>query len=82
MKIEIIKVDSGRRCNHPCCKNDPKFITPKGRIKKGRLVAQINLKFFTSKRNKTMNFYYCRPCIDQLLLDCRAKLDSKLWIFS
>jgi hypothetical protein len=82
MKIEIVKVDSGRFCAHEACQKLPKYLTPKGRIRKGTTVARITHRIKSSKYLKVAHFYYCRPCIDQLLLDCRARLDSKLWIFS
>ena len=81
MKITIIKIDSGRFCMHESCKKDFQYVTPKGRIRKGTTAAVITHKV-NSAYNTEAHFYYCRSCIDQLLLDCRAKLDSKLWIFS
>jgi hypothetical protein len=84
MKIEIVKVDSGRFCFHHLCKQESKYITPKGRIKKGTPAAQITHKIKSGKggkRIKEIHFFYCRSCIDQLLLDCRASLDSRLWVF-
>lgn len=85
MKIEIVKVDSGRFCFHPLCKKESRYLTPKGRIKKGSVAAKITHKATGGRSGRTyikeLNFYYCRSCIDQLLLDCRANLDSKLWVF-
>lgn len=81
MKIDIIKIDSGRFCMHPSCKKESQYVTPKGRIRKGTTAAVISHKVH-GKYVYESHFYYCRTCIDQLLLDCRAKLDSKLWIFS
>jgi hypothetical protein len=81
MKIEIIKSPSGKMCAHERCKKDPTFVTPKGRIKKGKSCAKITHRIMSSKNLKFMNFFYCRNCIDQLLIECRANLDAKLWIF-
>ena len=81
MRISVIKIDSGRFCMHESCKKDPQYITPKGRIRKGTTVAVLSHKV-NSAYNAEAHFYYCRTCIDQLLFDCRMKLDSKLWIFS
>jgi hypothetical protein len=83
MKIEIVKVDSGKFCMHESCQKLSKYVTPKGRIRKGTTAARFTHKAKSSSRYiKEFHFYYCRGCIDQLLLDCRARLDSKLWIFS
>jgi hypothetical protein len=82
MKIEIIKIDSGKFCMQHSCKKESKYVTPKGRIKKGTTAAKIIHTVHSKYGHKESHFYYCRSCIDQLLLDCRAKLDSKLWIFS
>ncbi len=82
MKIEIMKADSGKFCMHDSCKKESKFVTPKGRIKKGTVVARILHKAKSGVKIKTYYFYYCRSCIDQMLLDCRATLDSKLWAFA
>ena len=82
MKIEIIKAVSGKYCEHASCKKEKKYVTPKGRIRVGNTAARLTFRVMTSRRFKEMSFYYCRPCIDQLLLDCRAGLDHKLWIFS
>lgn len=85
MKIEIVKVPSGKFCFHAACKKEARYVTPKGRIRKGTTAAQISHKANGGKSGhryvKELHFYYCRSCIDQLLHDCRVNLDAKLWIF-
>jgi hypothetical protein len=82
MKIVIAKAESGKFCMHASCKKESKFVTPKGRIKKGTVVAIVKHKAKSNFKIKEYCFYYCRSCIDQMLLDCKASLDSKLWVFS
>jgi hypothetical protein len=82
MKIEIVKVDSGKFCMHEACKKEKKFVTPKGRIRKGTTAARITHRAKSTRYIKSFDFYYCRGCIEQLLHDARARLDPKLWIFS
>lgn len=79
-----MKADSGKFCMHDLCKKEAKYVTPKGRIKKGTIIARIahKNKYSNSSAIKICYFYYCRSCIDQMLLECRARLDSKLWAFS
>ena len=84
MKAEIVKVDSGKFCFNPTCKKDSKYVTPKGRIRKGTIAACITHRIKSGKGGKyikELHFYYCRNCLEQVLHDCRANLDPKLWVF-
>lgn len=81
MKFDIVKAESGTYCLHPTCKKDARYVTPKGRIKKNSIAAKISCPIKGRKWKKEEVFYYCRTCIDQILLDCRANLDAKLWVF-
>lgn len=82
MIFEITKSEGSTKeyCLHSSCKRIKKYTSPKGKIKKGSIIVKITIPF-KSKVYPTRTVYYCRSCIDQILLDCRINLDAKLWVF-
>ena len=77
-------------CDNTDCKKIPEFFRPdfpvtafRRPIREGTIIAKLDLNILGPKYDykKERIYYFCRDCIDLVLVDMRIALDTRLWAF-
>lgn len=74
MKLEIKKASGKARCRSLDCSRDEKFVSSMKIIKKNTICLCVKMPSSIQK------YYYCRNCIDLLLIKFKSILNPEFWV--
>lgn len=74
--FNLIKASGRCYCRGEKCARNPNYVNKNGRIIKNTICCAL-----IAESSAGINYsYYCRDCIDQILMECKMTLDSRLWV--